>query len=49
MILLRILDRDMVKVLYMAMHASLKKEVREKKADLVREMAAMPDYQFQVA
>lgn len=41
-------DREMVKLLYIAMLASMKRAVREKKVDLVREMAAMPDYQLQV-
>ena len=42
-------DREMVELLYIAMLASMKREVREKKVDLVREMAAMPDYQLQVS
>lgn len=40
--------REMVQLLYPAMMASLKQELREKKAQLLREMAAMPDYQLSV-
>ena len=39
----------MVKLLYLAMMASLKKELREKKAQLVKQLAAMPDYQLSVS
>lgn len=38
--------RETVQLIYPAMLASLKREMREKKALLLREMAAMPDYQL---
>lgn len=40
--------RETVQLLYPAMMAGLKRELQEKKADLLREMAAMPDYQLSV-
>ena len=42
-------DAALVKLLYMAMLVALKREMQAKKADLVRELAAMPDYQLSVS